>query len=66
MWKKCCVAWKGLNIFNNRITFLSWQLYNVEILLLIWLCVGTWYLGFSIVEELLHIFPTCTSSGDLE
>ena len=22
MWKKCCVGWEGLNIFNNRITFL--------------------------------------------
>ena len=33
MWNKCHVAWKGLNIFNNRITFLSRGVHNVEILL---------------------------------
>ena len=33
-----------------ELVFCSWQVYNVEIPLLIWLCVGTWYLGFSIVE----------------
>ena len=35
MWKKCRVGWEGLNIFNNRITFLSREVYNVEILILI-------------------------------
>ena len=35
MWNKCHVAWKGLNIFNNRITFLSRGIHNVEIQLLI-------------------------------
>ena len=33
MWNKCHVAWKGLNIFNNRIIFLSRGVHNVEILL---------------------------------
>ena len=35
MWKKCRVGWKGLNISNNQITFLSRGVYNVEILILI-------------------------------
>ena len=29
------LVWEGLNIFNNRITFLSRGVYNVEILILI-------------------------------
>ena len=35
MWKKCRVASKRLNISNNEITFLSREVYNVEILILI-------------------------------
>ena len=35
MWKKCRVGSKYLNIFNNKITFLSREVYNVKILILI-------------------------------